>query len=75
MDKNETMFDRRVVERNLLEGLYTRADFEKHIKALPDVAAKADWVDTATLAPRNYARSVMGVDGAAVEGPGDKTGA
>ena len=34
------LFDRRTVERNIKKGLVTRKDFEKHLKALDDVADK-----------------------------------
>jgi hypothetical protein len=36
--KNPRLFDRRVVERNIKKGLITRKDYEKHLKALADVA-------------------------------------
>jgi hypothetical protein len=36
--KNPRLFDRRVVERNIKKGLITRKDYEKHLKALSDVA-------------------------------------
>jgi hypothetical protein len=36
--KNPRLFDRRVVERNIKKGLVTRKDYEKHLKALADVA-------------------------------------
>jgi hypothetical protein len=34
------LFDRRTVERNIKKGLVTRKDYEKHLKALEDVAGK-----------------------------------
>lgn len=37
--KNPRLLDRRVVERNIKKGLLTRKDYEKFLKALPDVAA------------------------------------
>jgi hypothetical protein len=36
--KNPRLFDRRIVERNIKKGLITRKDYEKHLKALNDVA-------------------------------------
>jgi hypothetical protein len=36
--KNPRLFDRRVVERNIKKGLITRKDYDKHLKALVDVA-------------------------------------
>ena len=36
--KNPKLFDRRIVERNIKKGLITRKDYEKHLKALADVA-------------------------------------
>ena len=38
--KTARLFDRRTVERNIKKGLITRKDFEKHLKALEDVAPK-----------------------------------
>lgn len=37
--KNLNLLDRRIIERNIKKGLITRKDYEKHLKALPDVAA------------------------------------
>jgi len=36
--KNPKLFDRRIVERNIKKGLITRKDYDKHLKALADVA-------------------------------------
>ena len=38
--KTARLFDRRTVERNIKKGLLTRKDYEKHLKALEDVAEK-----------------------------------
>jgi hypothetical protein len=38
--KNARLFDRRIVERNIKKGLVSRKDYEKHLKALDDVADK-----------------------------------
>jgi len=38
--KTTRIYDRRTVERNIKKGLLTRMDFEKHLKALEDVADK-----------------------------------
>jgi hypothetical protein len=38
--RNTRLFDRRTVDRNIKKGLLTRKDFEKHLKALEDVADK-----------------------------------
>ena len=37
--KNFRLYDRRTIERNIKKGLITRKDYEKHLKALADVAA------------------------------------
>lgn len=37
-------FDRRVVERNIKKGLFTREAFDKFVKALPDVNENAEIV-------------------------------
>ena len=36
--KPQRQFDVRTVERNIKKGHVTRKDYEKHLKALPDVA-------------------------------------
>ena len=38
--KPQRQFDVRTVERNIKKGYFTRKDYEKHLKALPDVAEK-----------------------------------
>jgi hypothetical protein len=38
--RNARLFDRRTVERNIKKGLLTRKDYDKHLKALEDVAEK-----------------------------------
>ena len=38
--KNDRLFDKRTVERSIKKGLVTRKDYEKHMKALEDVAGK-----------------------------------
>jgi hypothetical protein len=38
--KNDRLFDKRTIERNIKKGLVTRKDYEKHLKALDDVGPK-----------------------------------
>ena len=38
--KTTRLFDVRTVDRNIKKGLTTRKDYEKHLKALSDVADK-----------------------------------
>ena len=38
--KPQRQFDVRTVERNIKKGYFTRKDYEKHLKALPDTAEK-----------------------------------
>jgi len=38
--KPQRQFDVRTVERNIKKGYFTRKDYEKHLKSLPDVAEK-----------------------------------
>jgi hypothetical protein len=38
--RNARIYDRRTVERNIKKGLLSRKDYEKHLKALEDVADK-----------------------------------
>ena len=38
--KNDRLYDKRTVDRSIKKGLLTRKDYEKHLKALDDVADK-----------------------------------
>jgi hypothetical protein len=46
--KTSRIYDRRTVERNIKKGLLTRKDYEKHLKALDDVAEKGVYGGTDT---------------------------
>jgi hypothetical protein len=46
--KASRMYDRRTVERSIKKGLLTRKDYEKHLKALDDVADKGVYGGTDT---------------------------
>jgi hypothetical protein len=43
------LYDSRTIERTIRKGLVTRKDYEKYLKALPDVAEKAAPADTSDL--------------------------
>jgi hypothetical protein len=38
--KNDRLFDKRTIERNIKKGLVSRKDYEKHLKGLDDVGTK-----------------------------------
>ena len=38
--QNDRLFDKRTIDRNIKKGLLSRKDYEKHLKALGDVADK-----------------------------------
>lgn len=38
--KNDRLYDKRTIDRSIKKGLLTRKDFDKHLKALDDVASK-----------------------------------
>jgi hypothetical protein len=38
LEKNEFVLDNRIVSRNIRDGRLNRADYEKHLAALPDLA-------------------------------------
>jgi hypothetical protein len=38
--KNDRLYDKRTVDRNIKKGLVSRKDYEKHMKSLEDVAEK-----------------------------------
>jgi hypothetical protein len=46
----ETLFDVRLVERHIRQGLTTRADYEAHLKKLADVEEQRDVIDMDVLA-------------------------
>ena len=60
MSKNENLYDRRVVDRNLRETLISLADYNKYLKSLPDAEDKANYSAMENLAPRSYLRGVLG---------------
>ena len=39
--KNESLYDKRIVERNIRRSAITRKDYETYISKLPDVRDKA----------------------------------
>ena len=49
--KTARLYDRRTVERNIKKGLVSRKDYEKHLKALDDVADKGVYGGTDTDEP------------------------
>ena len=49
--KNSRLYDRRTVERSIKKGLLSRKDYEKHLKALDDVADKGVYGGTDTDEP------------------------
>lgn len=38
--RNEKLYDKRTIDRSIKKGLLTRKDYDKHLKALEDVASK-----------------------------------
>jgi hypothetical protein len=47
--KSARLYDKRTVDRNIKKGLVTRKDYEKHLKALEDVANKGVYGGTDSL--------------------------
>lgn len=41
---NDRLTDKRIVERNIDKGLLTKEQLEKHLAALPDLAAQAEFI-------------------------------
>ncbi len=58
MSKDETFFDRRVIERNLTEGVVSRGEYDKYLKSLKDVEERAEYVSIETVAPKSYLASI-----------------
>ena len=42
VDKDERLFDRRTVERNIDKGLITREEYDEYLESLEDKADNAD---------------------------------
>jgi hypothetical protein len=38
--KNDRLYDKRTIDRNIKKGLLTRKDYDKHLKALEDIGPK-----------------------------------
>jgi len=53
--RTSRLFDRRTVDRNIKKGLVSRKDYEKHLKALDDVAEKGVYGGTDTDEPDDTA--------------------
>ena len=60
MHKDDNLFDRRVVAKNISEAAISPVDYEKRLKSLPDAADKADYTPVEKLAPRSYLRGAIG---------------
>jgi hypothetical protein len=41
MSSKETLFDRRIIARQIKHGRTSRKEFEQYLESLPDVSAKA----------------------------------
>lgn len=52
----EILFDSRLVERHIREGLVTRADYEEWLGKQPDVSERADVLDIAVPSSREARR-------------------
>ncbi len=46
----EILFDTRLVERHIRQGLTTREDYQKYVQQLEDAESEADVIDLDTLA-------------------------
>ncbi|MGM0555294.1 MAG: hypothetical protein ACQEVA_02850 [Myxococcota bacterium] len=44
-EKNEKLFDTRVVERNIDKGLVTRKEYEEYLEGLDDVEDRAEVIE------------------------------
>ncbi len=51
----EILFDTRLVERHIRQGLTTREDYQKYVQQLEDAESEADVIDLDTLATRGGA--------------------
>jgi hypothetical protein len=49
MDLHEALtlakFDTRLLDRNLIQGIITKADYDSHLKSLPDVSGQSIPID------------------------------
>lgn len=47
MSSSDQLLDKRILDRNLAKGLVTQKEVDKHLAALPDKSANAEYVDPA----------------------------
>ncbi|MBK8591736.1 MAG: hypothetical protein IPN77_21970 [Sandaracinaceae bacterium] len=47
MSSSDQLLDKRILDRNITKGLVTQKEVDKHLAALPDKSANAEYVDPA----------------------------
>jgi len=47
MSSSDQLLDKRILDRNLAKGLVTQKEVDKHLAALPDKSANAEYLDPA----------------------------
>lgn len=50
---SELLLDKRLTERNVAKGTLPKAEFEKHLKDLPDLADKCDNIASIVYPPQH----------------------
>lgn len=60
MSSSDQLLDKRILDRNLAKGLVTQKDVDKHLAALPDKSANAEYVDPAA----SLAEELEAIEGA-----------
>lgn len=60
MSSSDQLLDKRILDRNLAKGLVTQKEVDKHLAALPDKSANAEYVDPAA----SLAEELEAIEGA-----------
>ena len=42
VNKEENLFDKRIIEKNIAEGIVSMSDYEKYLANLPDISNKTE---------------------------------
>jgi hypothetical protein len=67
MKKRDDLFDRRVVEMNIREGIVTEEEYARFLKSVPDRKNDAEWIPVEEVAPLSYLRAALGIDKSAAK--------
>ena len=44
VNNKENLFDKRIIEKNIAEGIISKTDYEEYLANLPDVSNKKEYI-------------------------------